>query len=119
MTFSNGEPSLNHPAGTPAGASRAWSEATVYEIDPGTLTGRVTRNFDYGKSILSRFCSSVHAVGPSLLVNYSRASAGANARLVGVGADNQAVFDIQLVNPGGCDASFNAVPLPFEAMYFN
>ena len=118
MVFSNGAASLQQPAGAPAGESRAYSEVLVYAVNPGTMTGRVTRAFDYDRTIPSLFCSSAYAAGASMLVNYSRASSGSRVRLVGVGGDNRVVFDHELVNPGGCNASFNAVPLPFEAMYF-
>jgi hypothetical protein len=118
MVFNNGAPSAQQPPGAPVGESRPYSEVTVYAINASTLTGRVSRSFDYDRTILSSFCSSAYAAGPSILASYSRASAGAHARLVGVGSNNAVVFDIQLANPGGCNTSFNAAPLPFEAMYF-
>lgn len=118
MVFNNGAASLQQPAGAPVGQSRTYSEVTTYAINPGSMTGFVTRTFDYDRSILSSFCSSAYAAGASLLVSYSRASNGTRARLVGVGGNNSVVFDLELVNPGGCNTAFNAAPLPFEAMYF-
>jgi hypothetical protein len=119
MVFNNGAPSGLHPPGTSPGESRPYSEVTVYSVNALTRKGHVTRSFEYDRSILSSFCSSAYGVGGSILASYSRASNGTRARLVGVGGSNQVVFDIELVNPGGCATSWNAAPLPFEAMHFN
>lgn len=118
LLFNNGEPSLQNPPGTPKGEDRDYSAASAYEIDPVARTAREVRRFDYGRAIESRFCSGVYEANGSWLVSYSRASGGAKARLVGVDAQQRLVFDFEYANPGGCNAAFNAVPVPFDNLVF-
>lgn len=118
LLFNNGAPSLNHPAGTPAGAGRPYSVVSAYEIDPIARTAREARRFDYGNSVNSQFCSSVYEANRSMLVSYSRASDGTRARLVGVDELQQVVFDFEYVNRGGCNTSFSAGPIAFDDLVF-
>lgn len=118
LLFNNGAASLNNPAGTSRGESRAYSVVSAYEINPLTLTAREARRFDYGNSVSSQFCSSAYEASQSLLVSYSRASNGTKARLVGVDPQQQVVFDFEYVNLGGCNTSFSAGPIAFDAMVF-
>ena len=72
---------------------------------------------NYDQSIYSAVCgSSYEASGKSLLVDYPWADGGKLTRLVGLDAQHQVVFDFQYVNAGGCNTSWNAVPIHLEAM---
>jgi hypothetical protein len=75
-------------------------------------------NFDYGQTLYSDHCSSVYeAPGESLLISYARVDNRQHARLVGLNSEHAVVFDFQY-EARGCNASWNAVPVPFEDMQF-
>jgi hypothetical protein len=119
LLFNDGEPSLNQPPGAPAGASRAYSAVSAYSIDPSALTAREMWRFDYDQTILSTFCSSAYeASGKSILVDYAMADGGTKARLVGLGADHNVVFDFEYPTHF-CDTAWNAQPIAFDNLQFN
>jgi arylsulfate sulfotransferase len=116
MMFNDGFASANQPVGTSPGASRAYSAVSAYEIDPVAMTAREKWSFDYGKTILSQICSSAYeAKGGSILVSYAVASNRTKARLVGLDPSRNVLFDFEYAT-SGCATSWNAEPMPFEAM---
>jgi hypothetical protein len=120
LLFNNGKASVSQPAGAPVGASRTYAAVSDYAIDEvsGTVTERW--HFDHGQTYDSDFCSSVRQMDDgSLLVDYARVAGGTTAHLVGVDATRSVVFDYAVPNPGGCNASWNAQPLPLDAMQFD
>jgi arylsulfate sulfotransferase len=113
MVFNDGAPSVNQPAGAPAGQSRSYSAVSAYSIDSAAGTAQEVWTFDYGQSIYSPFCSSAYeASGGSLLVDFALA-AGTDARLVGLDAVHNVVFDFQYPTQG-CNTSWNATPIAFD-----
>ena len=118
MLFNNGAPSFNQPSGAPVGGSRSYSAVTAYAIDPVNQTAQEVWRFDYGQTVLSQICSSAYeSSGKSILVSYAFVNGGTLARLVGLDVSHQVVFDFQYPNPG-CNTSWNAIPISFEAMSF-
>jgi arylsulfate sulfotransferase len=119
MLFNDGYQSFGQPAGEPAGESRPYSAVSAYAIDVANMTAREVWGFDHGKSLDSIICSSAYE-GPqgSVLLDYAVADAGTNARLVGLDANHEVVFEFAYVNPTGCDTSWNAVPVPLDNMQF-
>ena len=119
MLFNDGFASVNQPAGAPAGSSRSYSAVSAYSIDPVARTAQEVWDFDYGQSIFSGVCSSAYeAPGKSLLVDYAYADSGASARLVGLDASHNVVFDFEYAS-SFCTTSWNAIPIPLEGMQFN
>ena len=119
MVFNDGFPSVNQPAGAPAGASRPYSAVSAYSIDPASMTAEEVWDFDDGKSLDSIICSSAYeAAEKSLLVDYAFADGGTVARLVGLDANHNVVFEFAYVNNVGCSTSWNAVPVPLDNMRF-
>jgi hypothetical protein len=118
MLFNDGAPSFNQPIGAPVGESRNYSAVSAYDIDPVSLTAQEVWRFDYGQTVLSQICSSAYeAANKSLLVNYAFVNGGTLARLVGLNASRQVVFDFQYPNTG-CSTSWNAIPIPLGSMRF-
>ncbi len=119
MLFNDGEQSLNQPPGAPPGASRAYSAVSAYAIDPSALTAREVWRFEYGQTILSTFCSSAYeASGKSILVDYALADGGTNARIVGLDANHDVVFDFKYPTHL-CNTAWNAEPIAFDDLRFN
>jgi len=118
MVFNDGTASLNQPKGAPAGDSRSYSVVSAYAIDPLGMTAKEVWRFEHQPDLQSSFCSSSYEVGQSYLVNYAEATAGSTARLIGLDANRQVVFDFSYPNPGGCQTSWNAVPVPFDDLQF-
>ncbi len=119
MMFNNGFQSQHQPAGAPAGGSRDFSTVSAYQIDGASMVAREVWRFDYDESISSIVCSSAYeAADRSLLIDYAYADAGTHARIVGLDPDHHVVFDIQYENPGGCNTSWNAIPIAFENLSF-
>lgn len=117
MMFNNGAPSFNQPPGEPAGAQRAESLLSAYEIDPVAMTAREMLRYSATPPIASPFCSSVYEVGDSLLVNYSTAEGILRSRVMGLDAARAVAFDYQFAHPApGCFASWNAAPVPLEGL---
>jgi len=119
LLFNNGLGSFNQPAGTSAGETRTYSTVSAYDIDLPSRTAREVFQFDYGKTIYSRVCSSVYeAGGNSLLVNYAVADNLTRARIVGLANRADVVFDFEYVNTAGCNTSWNAEPVQFDGLVF-
>ena len=115
MVFNDGLGSLNQPPGEPAGLSRTYSEVSAYSVNAATMTAQNVWNFNYGQSIYSPVCgSSYEAPGNTYLVDYATADNGAEARLVGLDANQNVVFDFQYASPSTCGAAWNAIPVPME-----
>lgn len=116
MIFNNGEPSLNQPEGTPAGASRPYSEVSAYTIDEASMTATQAWSFDYGQAILSRFCSSARQTADgSVLVDYATAESITAAYLVGLDPQHNVVFDYRYPSTA-CNIAWNSQPFPFDAL---
>jgi hypothetical protein len=118
LTFNAGNPSEFQPAGAPIGESRSYSAVSAYRIDPVTMTATEVWRFDYGQTLYSDHCSSAYeAPGKSLLVSYARADNRLHARLVGLDAGRQVVFDFQY-DSRGCNTAWNAVPIALENLSY-
>ena len=118
LLFDDGEQSLNQPPGAPPGASRPYSTVSAYAIDATALTAREAWRFDHGQTILSTFCSSAYeAPGKSILVDYALADGGTKARIVGLDAAHNVVFDFEYPTHF-CDTAWNAEPIAFEQLSF-
>jgi arylsulfate sulfotransferase len=114
MVFNDGAASVNQPAGAPAGQTLNYSAVSAYSIDSAAGTAQEVWRFDYGQSISARFCSSAYeASGGSLLVDYATAAADTEARLVGLDAAHNVVFDFQYPTQS-CDTSWNATPIALD-----
>lgn len=117
MVFNDGTASVNQPTGAPAGASRSNAVVSAYSIDPLSMTANEVWRFDHQPPLDSQYCSSVYQTGDSLLVNYAMVG-GATVRILGLDADRQVVFDLAYAETGGCQTSWNAVPVPFDRLRF-
>jgi hypothetical protein len=114
MVFNDGGPSFNQPAGAPAGQSLSYSAVSAYSIDSATSTAHEVWRFDYGQSIYSFVCSSAYeASGGSLLVDYAVADGVTEARLVGLDAAHNVVFDFEYPTQL-CNTSWNASPIALD-----
>jgi hypothetical protein len=114
MVFNDGYPSLNQPPGAPAGQSRTYSAVSAYSIDAASGNAQEVWRFDYGQTIFTPYCSSAYELpGGSLLVNYAADANGTGARLVGLDAAHDVVFDFAYPTTG-CATSWNAVPIALE-----
>jgi arylsulfate sulfotransferase len=119
MVFNDGAPSFNQPAGAPAGESRSYSAVSAYSIDSAAGTAQEVWRFDYGQSIYSSVCSSAYeASGGSLLVDYATAAEDSEARLVGLDAAHNVVFDFEYETTL-CNTSWNAIPVAFDDFSIN
>jgi len=85
---------------------------TRVEVDG--RVGRVTL-----VAILSQICSSAYEAddGQSLLINYAVADNRTHARVIGLDASRNPVFDFEYPTTS-CDTSWNAIPLPLQHMEF-
>jgi hypothetical protein len=118
MLFNDGYASLNQPADAPAGENRAYSAVSAYALDPVAHTAREAWRFDHDQELLSTICSSVYeGADQSLLVNYAVAENWTKARLMGLDADHEVVFDFEYPT-SFCNTSWNAVPIPFDDLTF-
>lgn len=119
MLFNNGQNSSFPPIGAPAGESRSYSVVTAYKVDATNLAARQTLLFDYGQSILARFCSSAAMTGDrSMLISYATADNFTHARLVGLDASRNVTFDFQYPTLP-CGTSWSAQPISFDALALN
>jgi hypothetical protein len=118
MLFNDGLGSRNSPAGEPQGLSLTYSAVSEYAIDTASMTAQEIYRFTNGESIYSEICGSAYeAPGQSILVDYSVADNFLNARLVGLDANQNVVFDFQYANPPGtCYAAWNAIPVALDAL---
>ena len=79
------------------------------------MTAQEVWDFDYGQTIFSPICSSAYeASGKSILVDYATASDDTKARLVGLDANHQVVFDFEYDSANPCSTAWNSVPVPFD-----
>lgn len=118
MVFNDGFQSLNQPAGAPPGASRPYSTVSAYSIDMASRTAQEVWDFNDGMALDSDFCGSAYeAGGKSVLVDYAIADRAADARLLGLDANHDVVFEFAYLDVGGC-SSWNAVPVPLDDMHF-
>jgi arylsulfate sulfotransferase len=115
QVFNDGQGSYNQPAGAPPGETRNYSAVSAYSIDVAQRSAVEARRFDYGRSIFSAVCSSAYEapLDASLLISY-----GTHARLVGLDPSQNVVFDFEYATTG-CNTSWNAQPIAFEAMHFD
>lgn len=122
MLFNNGLGSLNQPAGASPGESRTYSAVSTYTIDAASLTAHEARHFDHDRTVLSDICSSAYQAddGASVLVNYAVADNRTHARVVGLDGGQNIVFELEYPSPPNmpCSTSWNAVPVPLQAMSF-
>lgn len=119
MLMNDGLGSVNQPAGAPSGETRSYSAVSAYSIDAAARTATEVRRFDDGQSIYSSVCSSAYeaAADGSVLVDYAVADNTTHARLVGLDPSQNVVFDFEYATTG-CNTSWNAQPIAFDAMRF-
>lgn len=118
LLFNDGTPSTNQPAGMPVGASRSYSAVSAYTINTAQGSATEAWRYDHGQSLYSAYCSSVNQLpGGGLLVDYAMADQGTHARLIGVDAQRNVVFDFQYPT-SGCNTSWNAMPIALEAWVY-
>ncbi len=119
LLFNDGLGSVNQPAGKPAGESRTFSTVSDFSINAASQSAVEAWRFDYGQSIFSEICSSAYeaASNASVLVSYAVADGGTHARLVGLDAGKNVIFDFQYATTE-CNTSWNAQPIAFDAMSF-
>lgn len=120
QVFNDGLGSVNQPTGAPAGETRSYSAVSAYAIDGADRIAVEARRFDYGQRIYSSVCSSAYQapVGASMLISYAVADNATHARLVGLDESQNVAFDFEYAS-SGCNTSWNAQPIPFEAMRFD
>jgi hypothetical protein len=115
MVFNDGLGSTNQPPGEPAGESRSYSTVSAYAIDPATMTAQEVWDFDYDQTIFSPICSSAYeASEKSILVDYADVDGGSQARLVGLDANHDVIFDFEYLSLGPCRTAWNSVPIPLD-----
>jgi len=119
MLFNDGTPSLNQPSGAPAGQTLPYSVVSAYQIDPVAMTARESWRFEHQPDLTSQFCSSAYQAGDSILVNYAMSDGGSTTRVLGLNGSRQVAFEIAYKNTGGCNTSWNAVPVPFDQLQFD
>lgn len=119
MLMNDGLASVNQPAGAPAGEARGYSAVSAYTIDAAGRGATEATRFDYGQSVFSSVCSSAYeaAADGSVLVDYAVADNTTHARLVGLDPGQNVVFDFEYPTTG-CNTSWNAQPISFDAMRF-
>ncbi len=126
QVFNDGAQSSNQPATAPRGSSRSYSSVSTYLIDEASHTATDIAEFDYGKSILSPFCSSAYTeTDGRMLVNYAAAASsatptaiGSGARLVGVSPTKGVSFDFEYPTYF-CATSFYANVVHLESLEFD
>jgi arylsulfate sulfotransferase len=118
MVMNDGTGSVEQPAGAPAGESRTYSAVSAYSIDLANRSATEAWHFDYGQTILSAYCGSAYEAGDqSVLVDFAAVDNFTNARLVGLDAQQNVVFDFQYATTN-CNTGWNAVPVPLEKLRF-
>ena len=116
LLFNNGAASFNQPGGAPRGETRNYSLVSAYSINSELKTAKEEWIFDNNKSVISDICSSVYEAGDrSLLISYAvaggYASGNAKAKIVGLDANKNIVFDFEYRDPPYCYTSWNAAPI--------
>jgi arylsulfate sulfotransferase len=117
LLFNNGTPSLEAPAGTPAGTTIPFSAPVKYAIDEQARTASVVWSDERGRTLLSEYCSSAYQIGADhYLVTYSFADDQTKARLIGLDTAGNTTFDFEY--PGKlCGTMFLATPIGFDALH--
>jgi hypothetical protein len=116
LLFTDGTPSLNQPAGAPAGAALPASSVCTYEIDASGRTARQVWQFDHEPALYSAYCSSAYQMADgTLLIDY--AMANGQAVLVGLGPEHQTAFEMSFPTEG-CNTAWNAEPIAFTDLVF-
>ena len=116
MVFNDGLGSNNEPNGSPAGLTRNFSEVSAYSVNSAKMTAQNVWNFNYGQTIFSPICGSSYEQGNSYLVDFATADNYLQARLVGLDANRNVVFDFQYPSPSDCAAAWNAIPIQMESL---
>jgi arylsulfate sulfotransferase len=119
MVFNDGLGSLNEPSGEPAGLTRTFSEVSTYSINEANMTAQNLWNFNYGQSVYSPVCGSSYESGGTYLVDFATADGYSEARLVGLDASRNVVFDFVYKSPVTCGAAWNAIQIPLENLQIN
>jgi arylsulfate sulfotransferase len=119
MVFNDGYGSVNTPAGASAGVTRTFSEVSAYSVNAAKMTAQNVWNFNYGTTIFSPICGSSYEQGNSYLVDFATADDYLQARLVGLDANKNVVFDFEYPSPSDCGAAWNAIPIPMESLQIN
>lgn len=117
LVLDNGLNSLFHQ---PPGAIRTYISPRKYHIDLNTMTATEVWNYPMDESVNSPYCGSVYEDLPlNYLVDYASVFGDQvlYARLLGLDATGQKVFDYQYPT-AGCLEVFNAVPLHLESTAF-
>ena len=105
---------MHQPAGAPAGAARPSSAVSAYAIDAAARTATEVWRFEDPQRLSAPICSSAHQMEDgTLLVDYATVHDGTTARVMGVSADGQVVFDFEYANVG-CATSWHAQPIAFD-----
>jgi arylsulfate sulfotransferase len=120
LLFNDGLASIaaNQPAGVALGETRGYSAVSSYTIDEAAFTAQEAWRFDHERSIYSDICSSAYETADgSVLANYAVAELRTKARLMGLDSARAVVFDFEYPT-SGCNTSWNAQPIPFEALSF-
>jgi arylsulfate sulfotransferase len=119
MVMNDGYGSLNQPPGEPSGLTRTFSEVSAYSVNAAAMTAQNVWNFNDGQTIFSPICGSSYESGKSYLVDFATADDFLTARLIGLDANKNVVFDFQYASPGDCYAAWNAIPIPLENLQIN
>ena len=117
LVLDNGLNSLFHQ---PPGAIRNYTSPRKYHIDVNTMTATEVWNYPMDGSVDSPYCGSAYEDLPlNYLTDYAYVLGGQvlYARLVGLDATGEKVFDYQYPT-AGCLEVFNAVPLHLESTSF-
>ena len=117
LVLDNGLNSLFHQ---PPGAIRNYTSPRKYHIDVKTMTSTEVWNYPMDGSVDSPYCGSVYEDLPlNYLTDYAYVLGGQvlYARLVGLDASGEKIFDYQYPT-AGCLEVFNAVPLHLESTSF-
>jgi hypothetical protein len=118
MVMNDGFGSVAEPAGEPAGETRTYSAVSAYSIDLATRSATEAWHFDYGKTLRSNFCGSAYqAWDQSVLVDFAGVDNLTLARLIGLDAQQNVVFDFQYATTN-CNTAWNAVPVHLENLRF-
>ncbi len=119
MLFNDGYGSAKNPVGTSPGVTRTYSAVSAYSINALAMTAQNEWNFDRGQTVFSAICSSAYeALGQSILVDYAVADNDTHARLVGLDANHNIVFEFEYPTVP-CNTSWNAVPIAFDNLSIN
>ncbi len=120
LLYDNGEPSFFLQ---PPGIGRPYSSPRKYQIDLKTMTATEVWNYEMEQSVFTYICGSTYEDAPyNYLVDYSYVpdpgGAGPNARLLGLNAAGDKIFDYQYGPTNFCNVAFNSIPIHLEDAQF-